>query len=97
MSRNSLKKWCCISLGLALPFSATLLIIWFHICPDVRYEIGPFPLWITISIGIVFAICLPWYAKLLKGITKTKFEFWGRLFIDIVIVIMVLIGLSLGD
>ena len=95
MNRNSLKKWCCILLGFGPLFLAMLLIIWLHVHPDVIYKIGPFPLWITIGIGIVFAICLPRYAKFLKSFTETKLEFLGWLFIDVVLVILVLIGLSL--
>ncbi|MBW2647268.1 MAG: hypothetical protein JRE23_14055 [Deltaproteobacteria bacterium] len=95
MNKNSLKKWCCITLGFGLPFIAILIVAWFHIRPDVLYNIGPIPLWITIGIGILFAICLPRYAKFLKRCTETKLEFWGRFFIDVILVILVLIGLSL--
>jgi hypothetical protein len=95
MNRTSLKKWCFISLGFGLPISGILLVIWLHMYPDVMYEIGPIPLWITIVLGVVFAICLAPYAKILKSFTETKFEFLGWLFIDIVLVILVLIGLSL--
>jgi hypothetical protein len=95
VNRNSLKKWHCISLGFGLPFFAILLVIWFHIHSDVMYEIGPIPLWITIGIGLVFAICLAPYARLLKSLAESKLEFWGWLFIDVVLVILVLVGLSL--
>jgi hypothetical protein len=59
------------------------------------FGIGPIPLWITIGIGVVFAICLVPYARFLKRVSETKFEFLARLFMDIVLVILVLVGLSL--
>lgn len=96
MNQKLLRKFY-LACGVALPLSGILLTIWIHVYPEAHFwHIAPIPLWMTIGLGVAFVICLPWYVRFVKGITETKLEFWGRLIIEVGVIIMVLIGLSLG-